>query len=44
MEQVLEGLPELNRLAANEIMQIERDNYLLARPYEHNEKTECVRD
>jgi transposase-like protein len=36
-EQGLEGLPELIRVMVNEAMQIERVNYLHARPYERNE-------
>jgi len=36
-EQGLEGLPELIRVVVNQAMQIERENYLHARPYERNE-------
>jgi len=37
MRQGLEGLPDLVREIVNEAMQIERENYLQARPYERSE-------
>jgi len=33
----LEGLPDLVRALVNEAMQIERENYLEAKPYERTE-------
>ncbi|HAF47729.1 MAG TPA: IS256 family transposase, partial [Anaerolineaceae bacterium] len=33
----LEGLPDLIRVLINEVMQIERENYLNAKPYERTE-------
>ena len=36
-EQGLEGLPELVRTLVNEAMQIERENYLRAKPYERSD-------
>ena len=36
-EQGLEGLPDLIRVMVNEAMQIERENYLGAKPYERSE-------
>ena len=36
-EQGMEGLPDLIRLMINEAMQIERENYLGAKPYERND-------
>jgi len=35
-EQGLEGLPDLIRVLVNEAMQIERQNYLKAKPYERS--------
>ena len=36
-EQGLEGLPDLVRVLINQAMQIERENYLHAKPYERSE-------
>ena len=36
-EQGLEGLPDLVRVLVNQAMQIERENYLHAKPYERSE-------
>lgn len=36
-KQGLEGLPDLVRVLVNQAMQIERENYLHAKPYERNE-------
>ena len=36
-EQGLEGLPDPARTLVNEAMQIERENYLGAKPYEHSD-------
>jgi transposase-like protein len=38
MKQGLEGLPELVREIVNQAMQIERENFLQARPYERSEQ------
>jgi putative transposase len=37
-EQGLDGLPDLIRVLVNEAMQIERENFLQARPYERSEE------
>jgi len=37
-EQGLEGLPDMVRVLVNQAMQIERENYLQARPYERTEE------
>jgi transposase-like protein len=37
-EQGMEGLPDLVRILVNEAMQIERENYLGARPYERSDE------
>ena len=37
-EQGLEGLPDLVRVLVNQAMQIERENYLHAKPYERTEE------
>jgi len=36
-EQGLEGLPDMIRLLVNEAMQIERENFLQAKPYERSQ-------
>ncbi|MCD6576669.1 MAG: transposase, partial [Anaerolineaceae bacterium] len=36
-EQGLEGLPDMIRVLVNQAMQIERENYLQAKPYERSE-------
>ncbi len=37
-EQGMEGLPDLVRILVNEAMQIERENYLRAKPYERSDE------
>ncbi len=39
-EQGLEGLPKLIRVLINEAIQIERQNYLKAKPYERSKEGE----